>query len=280
MKTINCKGTLIDLSVPRVMGIINITPDSFFDGGKTTHQSDILARATTLLEEGAAFLDIGGYSSRPGAEDVSEATEIERVIPAIECIRTKYPEALISIDTFRSNVAAQAMDAGACMVNDISGGQADAKMLEMIGNRKVPYILMHMRGTPQTMAAKTDYKDVTRDVIYYFSERLAAARKAGINDIIIDPGFGFAKNHQQGFELLNNLELFKVLDVPLLTGVSRKSMIYKILNITPAEALNGTTVLNSIALSKGASILRVHDVKQAVECVKLSQMLTKNDSLI
>ena len=273
MKTINCKGTLIDLSVPKVMGIINVTSDSFFDGGKTTNKDDILARAATLLDEGATFLDIGGYSSRPGASDVSEAEELDRVIPAIKNIVTKFPKALISIDTFRSSIAQQAIDAGACMVNDISGGQEDPEMMEVVGQLKVPYVLMHMKGNPQTMASENKYEDVTRELISFFSAGLATARKAGINDTIIDPGFGFAKNHEQGFELLNNLELFEILDVPLLVGISRKSMIYKTLNLTPTEALNGTTALNSIALLKGANIIRVHDVKEAVECVKLTQKL-------
>jgi len=273
LKTINCKGTLIDLSVPKVMGIINVTSDSFFDGGKTTNKDDILARAATLLDEGATFLDIGGYSSRPGASDVSEAEELDRVIPAIKNIVTKFPKALISIDTFRSSIAQQAIDAGACMVNDISGGQEDPEMMEVVGQLKVPYVLMHMKGNPQTMASENKYEDVTRELISFFSAGLATARKAGINDTIIDPGFGFAKNHEQGFELLNNLELFEILDVPLLVGISRKSMIYKTLNLTPTEALNGTTALNSIALLKGANIIRVHDVKEAVECVKLTQKL-------
>lgn len=271
MKTINCKGTLIDHSVPKVMGIINVTPDSFFDGGKTTIQADIVSRASSLLAEGATFLDVGGYSSRPGALEVSEREELDRVIPAIESIIAKFPKALISIDTFRSSVAKKAIEAGACMVNDISGGQADPDMLPLVGKLKVPYVLMHMRGTPQTMEAESNYDNVTRELISFFSERLAAARKAGINDVILDPGFGFAKNHEQSFELLNNLDLFDVLDAPLLVGISRKSMIYKTLDATPAEALNGTTALNSIALLKGASILRVHDVKEAAECVKLIQ---------
>ena len=255
------------------MGIINVTPDSFFEGGRTTNQEDIVAKASTLIDEGATFLDIGGYSSRPGALDLSEAEELGRVLPAIESILSAFPKALISIDTFRSLVAKTAIEAGACMVNDISGGQADVNMFEVVGKLKVPYILMHMRGTPQTMATKNNYNNITQELISYFSARLAVAHKVGINDVVIDPGFGFAKNSAQGFELLNNLELFEVLDVPFLIGISRKSMIYKTLDLTPNEALNGTTALNSIALLKGASIVRVHDVKEAVECVKLTQKL-------
>ncbi len=273
MKTINCKGTLIDLSIPKVMGIINVTPDSFYDGGKTVAKREIEAQAGTMLNAGAAFLDVGGYSSRPGATDVSEEEELKRVIPAIETILKAFPKALISVDTFRSGIAKAAIAAGACIVNDISGGTMDDKMLAAVGHLKVPIILMHMRGTPQTMSKLTDYDNVTKEVLFYFSERIAAAREAGINDIIADPGFGFAKTRQQSFELLNNLELFEHLDVPYLVGVSRKSMIYKSLDVSANEALNGTTSLHTVALQKGASILRVHDVNEAMECIKLLQLL-------
>ena len=273
MKTINCKGTLIDLSIPKVMGIINVTPDSFYDGGKTVAKREIEAQAGTMLNAGAAFLDVGGYSSRPGATDVSEEEELKRVIPAIETILKAFPKALISVDTFRSGIAKAAIAAGACIVNDISGGTMDDKMLAAVGHLKVPIILMHMRGTPQTMSKLTDYDNVTKEVLFYFSERIAAAREAGINDIIAYPGFGFAKTRQQSFELLNNLELFEHLDVPYLVGVSRKSMIYKSLDVSANEALNGTTSLHTVALQKGASILRVHDVNEAMECIKLLQLL-------
>jgi dihydropteroate synthase len=275
--TLNCKGELIDLSVPKVMGIINATPDSFYDGGKTVVLKEILKQAESMLNEGATFIDIGGYSSRPGADDVSETEELQRVLPAIEAVIKEFPETLISVDSFRSKVAKSAVETGAAIVNDISGGTRDAEMLSTVSKLKVPFIAMHMRGTPQTMTQLTDYKNVTRDVLKYFSGRLAAARAAGINDIIVDPGFGFSKTREQSFELLNNLELFKHLEVPYLIGVSRKSLIYKTLETTAENALNGTTALHAIALLKGASILRVHDVKEAVECVKLLQFLSEQE---
>jgi len=269
MKSINCKGTLIDLSTPKVMGILNITPDSFYDGGKLKDDSAILMQAEKMLNNGATFLDMGGYSSRPGATDIPESEEVKRVIPAIEIVLKNFPEALISIDTFRSEVAKKAIESGAALVNDISAGKLDEAMFSTVAQLQVPYVMMHMRGTPQTMKNLTDYENVTLEVLHYFSERIATARQVGIHDIIADPGFGFAKTLEQNFELLSQLELFKNLQIPLLVGLSRKSMIYKTLGITPKEALNGTTTLNSIALIKGANILRVHDVKEAVECVDL-----------
>jgi dihydropteroate synthase len=276
LQTLNCKGALIDLSVPKVMGIINATPDSFYDGGKTVTLNEILRQAEGMLNEGAAFLDIGGYSSRPGADDVSETEELQRVLPAVEAIIKEFPEAIISVDSFRSKVAKSAIEAGAAIVNDISGGTKDIEMLSAVSKLKVPFIAMHMRGTPQTMSQLTEYTNITRDVLAYFSERLAAARAAGIDDIIADPGFGFAKTRAQSFELLNNLELFKHLEVAYLIGVSRKSMIYKTIETTADNALNGTTALHAIALLKGASILRVHDVQEAVECVSLLQAMQTN----
>ncbi|CAI8217421.1 MAG: Dihydropteroate synthase [Flavobacteriaceae bacterium] len=275
MQTINCKGTLIDLVRPRVMGIINVTPDSFYDGGVTTLEHQIIKQASQMLDQGATILDVGGYSSRPGATDISEEQEIDRVIPAIKAIIEAYPKALISIDSFRSNVVKQAVKAGACIANDISAGKLDPKMIETIGDLQIPYCMMHMRGTPQTMKSLTDYKNITKEVLFYFSERVAAARAHNINDIIIDPGFGFAKTTHQNFELLNHLELFESLDIPLLAGVSRKSMVYKTLDITPKQALNGTTALHMVALQKGARILRVHDVQPAIECIKLFEQLDK-----
>ncbi|MBT8256060.1 MAG: dihydropteroate synthase [Bacteroidia bacterium] len=251
------------------MGIINVTPDSFYDGGKTVNDHQILARAQLMLEEGATFLDVGGYSSRPGAVHISETEEMERVIPAISSLMNEFPEALISVDTFRASVAKEAVACGAAMINDISAGLMDKLMLHTVAELQVPYILMNMKGTPQTMRSLTQYEQITRDVVYYFSERLAACRKAGINDLIVDPGFGFSKTAAQSFELLNQLELLRILDLPLLVGVSRKSMIYKTLGVTSEEALNGTTALHAIAVLKGATILRVHDVKEAVECVSL-----------
>ncbi len=276
MQTLNCKGTLIDLSVPKIMGIINVTPDSFYDGGRTTNEKEILKQAETMLIEGASFLDIGGYSSRPGASAVSENEELQRVLPAIEAIIKKFPEAVISIDTFRSTVAQKAVNAGATVINDISGGSMDPEMFRAVSALQIPYILMHMRGTPQTMTQLTGYDNITRDILSFFSKRIAQARTAGVNDIVADPGFGFAKTRSQSFELMNNLELFNRLDVPYLVGISRKSMIYKTLQTTPENALNGTTALHTVALLKGASILRVHDVREAVECVNLIQNLKSN----
>lgn len=273
MYTLNCNGKLIDLATPTVMGIINVTPDSFYDGGKTVTTEGIIDQAGKMLSEGATFLDVGGYSSRPDATKVSETEELKRVIPAIETLIAEFPEVIVTIDTFRSAVVKEAIQVGAAMVNDISGGKMDPEMFSTIARLQIPYILMHMRGTPQTMSAQTDYNNVTREVLLYFSERIALARKAGINDIIADPGFGFSKTRQQNFELLKELELFKQLEIPLLIGISRKSMIYKTLMVTPKEALNGTTALHAIALLKGASIIRVHDVKEAVECITLIENL-------
>lgn len=273
LQTLNCRGNLIDLSVPKVMGIINVTPDSFYDGGKTFSEKEILKQAEKMLLEGATFLDVGGYSTRPGADEISENEEIKRVIEAIESILKNFPETIISVDTFRSEVASKSVEAGAAIVNDVSGGILDTEMYKILAKLKVPYILMHMRGNPKTMANLTDYKNVTVEVLKDLAEKIALARAEGINDIIADPGFGFAKTREQSFELLNNLQLFQNLKVPILAGVSRKSMIYKTLETSAENALNGTTSLNTIALLKGASILRVHDVKEAVECVKLFENL-------
>lgn len=273
MRTLNCHGNLIELDTPKVMGIINITPDSFYDGGKSFSEKNILNQAEKMLSDGATFLDIGGYSTRPNAEEISENEETKRAVSAIELILNKFPQALISIDTFRSEVARTSVDSGAVMVNDVSGGTLDNNMFNIIAALKVPYILMHMRGTPKTMSKLTDYKDVTFDVLKDLSEKIASARSAGINDIIVDPGFCFAKTREQNFVLMNNLELFQNLDVPVLVGISRKSFIQKTLGVDATQALNGTTSLNTIALLKGASFLRVHDVKEAVECVKLIENL-------
>lgn len=255
------------------MGIINVTPDSFYDGGKTFTEKEILKQAEKMLSEGATFLDIGGYSTRPGADEISESEETRRVVEAIEIILKIFSEALISVDSFRSKVAKKAVEAGAAMVNDVSGGTLDAEMYKTVAKLKVPYILMHMRGTPKTMAKLNDYMNVTIEVLKNLSEKIALARAEGIDDIIVDPGFGFAKTREQSFQILNNLELFQNLDIPVLVGVSRKSMIYTTLEISSEDALNGTTALNTISLLKGASILRVHDVKEAVECVKLFESL-------
>lgn len=266
---INCKGKLVNLSQPKVMGILNCTPDSFFDGGKYKNESQFLQQAEKMLADGADFIDIGAYSSKPNAEFVSEDEELARMVPAVELVLKHFPDALISVDTFRAAVAKGAVESGAAIVNDIAAGLLDDKMLETVGKLKVPYIMMHMRGTPQTMVKLTQYDDIMQEMLLYFSERIAAARSFGIDDIIIDPGFGFAKTLQQNYEVLNKMELFKMTELPILAGMSRKSMLYKLLDITPQEALNGTTVLNTIALQKGAAILRVHDVKEAVECVRI-----------
>ena len=272
--TLNCKGQLVDLSSPKVMGILNITPDSFYDGGIYKNEKDILLHVEKMLEEGATFIDIGAYSSKPNAEHVSEADELARILPITKLILKEFPNALLSIDTFRSEIAKVCIEAGAAIINDISAGKLDKNMMPTIAELHVPYIMMHMKGTPQTMQQQTEYEHLTKDIIFYFSERLSEAKKLGIVDMIIDPGFGFAKTLDQNFELLNQLELLKMLDKPLLVGLSRKSMIYKTLETNPSEALNGTTVLNTIALQKGASILRVHDVKEAVECIKLMESLS------
>ncbi|MTE28228.1 dihydropteroate synthase [Winogradskyella ouciana] len=274
--TINCKGKLIDLSSPKVMGILNVTPDSFYDGGTYKVESEILKQVETMLSEGATFIDVGGYSSRPGADEVSEQEELKRVVPIVELILKHFTDTLISVDTFRSEVAKQSIEAGAAMVNDISAGKLDDNMMSTVGKLGVPYIMMHMKGNPQTMQQQTDYDDLLMDINFYFAERIAAAHKAKINDIIIDPGFGFAKTLEQNYKLLNHMELLQITDQPILAGVSRKSMIYKTLGTTADNALNGTTALHMIALEKGTKILRAHDVKEAVECVTLfNQLKTK-----
>lgn len=271
--TINCKGKLIDLSTPKVMGILNVTPNSFYDGGKHIDEKSILLQVEKMLLEGATFIDIGGYSSKPNAEFVSEEEELQRILPIVQKVLNEFPETIISIDTFRSKVAKETVESGAAMINDISAGNLDDAMLQTIADLQVPYIMMHMRGTPQTMQSMTQYENIVKEMIFYFSDKVAKARSLGINDLIIDPGFGFAKTLEQNFEVLNKLELFQMLELPLLAGVSRKSMIYKTLDTTAEFALNGTTSLNTISMMKGAKILRVHDVKEAVECVKLFNQL-------
>ncbi len=267
--TINCKGQLIDLTTPKVMGILNVTPNSFFDGGKYKNESEMLSKVEKMLKEGATFIDIGAYSSKPNAEFVSEAEELQRIVPIVQLILQHFPETLLSIDTFRSEVARVCIENGAAIINDISSGNLDVKMLETIAKYNVPYIMMHLRGTPQTMQTMTHYENIVKEILFYFSERIAKARSIGINDLIIDPGFGFAKTLEQNYEVLQKMELFEMLELPLLAGFSRKSMIYKTLHSTAEEALNGTSVLNTISLTKGAKILRVHDVKEAMECVSL-----------
>jgi len=271
--TINCKGNLVDLLNPKVMGILNSTPDSFYDGGKFKSDLEFLNQAERMIAEGATFIDIGGYSSRPGADDVPLDEELRRIIPIIESIIEHFPEIYISVDTFRSQVAKTSIEAGAALINDISAGQLDNQMIAMVGELGVPYIMMHMRGNPKTMQSLTDYDDMLKEIISYFGKRLALTKAAKINDVIIDPGFGFAKTLEQNFELLDKFDLLNIIGQPVLAGLSRKSMIYKTLNTTSEEALNGTTALHMIALSKGAKILRVHDVKEAQECVTLYQQL-------
>ncbi|WP_136464824.1 dihydropteroate synthase [Flagellimonas onchidii] len=274
--TINCKGNLVDLTIPKVMGILNLTPDSFYDGGKYKDESHILNQVEKMLLDGATFIDMGAYSSRPGAEHVSEDEELKRMLPILELILKNFPEGLVSIDTFRSKVASESLKRGAALINDISAGNLDPNMFATVAQYQVPYILMHLKGTPQSMQKKAVYDDLIKDLRFYFSEKMVEATKHKINDVIIDPGFGFAKTTEQNYTLLNHLDLFKVFEVPLLIGLSRKSMIYKILKSSPGEALNGTTALHAIALLKGANILRVHDVKEARECVELIETLKGN----
>ena len=271
--TINLRGKLMNFSVPKIMGILNITPDSFYDGGRYNSKEKIQRQIEKMIISGVDIIDVGGYSSRPGAKDISIEDELNRVIPVIEIIKKKFPETIVSIDTFRSRVASEAIISGADIVNDISGGNLDSNMFETVSKHKVPYILMHMRGNPENMMSKTNYENVTKDVCKYFSQKIDKAHSCGINDIIIDPGFGFSKTTQQNYELLNNLEFFKEFQRPIIIGISRKSMIYKTLNTTPEKALNGSSVLHTISLMKGANILRTHDVKEAVECVKIVSQL-------
>lgn len=275
-KTLNVDGRLIHLNPPRLMGILNVTPDSFFDGGRYLDEKAILDKAESMLTDGATFIDIGGYSSRPGAKDITIEEEKSRSISAIKIIHKNFPEALLAIDTFRSEVARAALDAGAVMVNDISAGALDPEMPALITERKVPYIIMHMRGTPQTMNKLTDYENLLKDITDYFHQKIHSLQQLGIKDLILDPGFGFAKTIEQNFQILNNLEYLKVLEKPLLIGLSRKSMIWKTLSITPDEALNGTTTLNTLAILKGANILRVHDVKEAKQILTLMHRLDQS----
>lgn len=270
---LNLGGKLSTTERPLVMGILNITPDSFYVGSRFSLTDNYLETAGKMLESGASILDIGGYSSRPGAEDISTEMEKDRVLPAVTAIRNTFPDALISIDTFRAPVARASVEAGANIVNDISGGTLDGNMFETVGELGCPYILMHMRGTPQNMQLHTEYTSLFSDVYRYFTERIHLLKEAGVKDIILDPGFGFAKTVAQNYDLLGRLQDFQSLGHPILAGISRKSMIYKTLGTTAEEALNGTTVLNTIALMKGASILRVHDVREAVEAIRLIEQM-------
>lgn len=268
--TLNCRGKLVDLHSPKIMGILNITPDSFFDGGSYTRMQEIEKRVDELLEAGADMIDIGAYSSRPGAQHISEDEEWERLEPVLDWLKINYPQVVTSLDTFRSGIARRSVrEYNVAIINDISAGEMDKKMFETIADIQVPYIMMHMQGTPQNMKAQTNYQHLMKDIIHYFAKKNDTLKKMGVNDVILDPGFGFAKNLEQNYQLLHYLEDLHIFGLPLLVGVSRKSMIYKLLDSTPQEALNGTTVLHTLALLKGADILRVHDVKEARETINL-----------
>lgn len=271
--TINCNGKLIDLNTPRIMGILNLTPDSFFDGGRYQIEEEILKQVEIMLSEGATFIDLGGYSSRPGAKDVSAEDERSRVLPALELILKNFENILVSIDTFRSEIALECIETGACMVNDISAGSMDEKMFETVARLQVPYIIMHMKGRLQDMQTHTTYQNLVKDIIYYFSEKVFELRALGLNDIIIDPGYGFSKTLDQNYEILGCSELLKNLELPILTGISRKSMLYKVLECGPEDSLNATTAAHSIALMKGTNILRVHDVKEASETIRIMEQI-------
>ncbi|MBS3769182.1 MAG: dihydropteroate synthase [Bacteroidales bacterium] len=267
---INCNGALLDLSKPKVMGVLNVTPDSFYDGGRYFQEKTIKDQVGRLVAEGADIIDIGGYSSRPGADHIPIDEERKRLLPVLDLVRKHYPGVILSVDTFRSEIADQVVsDYRVDIINDISAGEMDPAMFETIAKLQVPYIMMHMKGTPQDMKYKARYGDMMKEITDYFSLKYDQLRKMGVKDIILDPGFGFGKNVEHNYQLLHNLEQFKIFELPILVGLSRKSMIYKILNTTPNEALNGTTVLNSIALMQGADILRVHDVKQTREVITL-----------
>ena len=267
--TIKLKERLLDLSGPMIMGILNVTPDSFYDGGFYDNQKKVIDQVEKMINDGASIIDIGGYSSRPGADNISPDVELARVLPIVKLIKERFSKILISIDTFRSEVAKQCVENGADIINDISGGSLDSKMFETVAKLNVPYIIMHMRGNPSNMMDKTDYENIIEEMENYFSKKIELAKSFGVNDIIIDPGFGFAKTTKQNFDILKNLTYLKKLDKPLLVGVSRKSMIYKTLNLSPIDSLNGSTVLHTISLMKGANIIRVHDVKEANECIRL-----------
>jgi dihydropteroate synthase len=276
MYSINCKGNLVDLSSPKVMGILNITPDSFFDGGKYSSEKDILNQVDKMLFEGATFIDVGAYSSRPGAKAITKQEELERILPIIKILVKTFSEIIISIDTFRSEVAKQCVLNGANIINDISAGSLDKNMFSTIAELQVPYIIMHMQGIPANMQLNPTYENVVQELLFYFSNKIAQLRKLGVNDIITDVGFGFGKSLPHNYQLLNHLELFKNLDAPTLVGISRKSMLYKPLNTSPNKALNATSSANTIALLNGANILRVHDVKEAMECIKIVDLLKNN----
>jgi len=271
--TLNLQGKLVDLTIPSVMGILNITPDSFFETSRISGIDEALFRVEAFLEEGARFIDLGAYSSRPGATDISVDEELKRLIPIVDAIRKHLPEAILSIDTFRSKVAKAAIQAGAHIINDISAGNLDEEMFETVAALNVPYIIMHMKGSPQNMKELASYQDISLEVSNYFSKKIAALVALGVKDIIIDPGFGFSKTIDHNYELLQHLEDLHIFGLPILVGVSRKGMIHKFLKTTAASSLNGTSVVNTMALLKGANILRVHDVKEAAQCISLVQKM-------
>ncbi|SFS94767.1 Dihydropteroate synthase [Porphyromonadaceae bacterium NLAE-zl-C104] len=270
MKTININGQLLDFSTPRVMGIVNVTPDSFFSGSRTEAANEIIKRCARIIREGGTIIDVGAQSSSPASRFLDAKEETERLMPALKLIRNEFPDTILSVDTFYADVAKESVEEyGVNIINDISGGQIDERMFPVVAQLNVPYILMHMRGTPQTMQQFTHYDNFIQDILYYFSERKAKLNQLGVNDVIIDPGFGFSKTMSQNYELMAYLKYFHIFEEPIMVGISRKSMIYKLLGTTPEESLNGTSVLNAVALLSGADILRVHDVKEAVECVKI-----------
>lgn len=277
-KSINLNGRLLSLKSPVIMGILNVTPDSFYAGSRQADEAAVAQRIETILAEGGAIVDIGGHSSRPDAAEVTEEEEWQRIKPALKRMQRDFPEVPVSVDTFRSAIARRAVEEyGTAMINDISGGMLDARMFETIALLQVPYILMHMRGTPQTMQQHTDYDDLMEDIMLYFAQKVRALRQLGVNDVILDPGFGFAKTLEQNYELMRSLSEFSIhFETPLLVGISRKSMIYKLLNATPEDSLNGTTVLNTYALLNGADILRVHDVKAATETIEIVKRLMQS----
>ena len=275
-KSINCGGKILNLDEPLVMGILNATPDSFFDGSKHSNEKSIITHVKQQLADGAAIIDVGGYSSRPGAAEVTEKEELERVLPVIQLLKQEFKDIVISIDTFRSQVAQEAVKHGAAIINDIAAGEMDSRMSDVIAELNVPYVMMHMQGTPQTMQKNPTYQNVTKEVMNYFAEKVNVLHQKGVNDIILDPGFGFGKTLEHNYQLLKELNYLNWFELPILVGLSRKSMITKALNISSKDALNGTTALNTLALTKGAKILRVHDVKEANEVVQLYHLMQNN----
>jgi dihydropteroate synthase len=272
-KSINFKEKTLNLDEPIIMGILNLTPDSFFDGGKYNNEPQIITQVEQMINDGASIIDVGGYSTRPGAETVSEEEELQRVLPIVKLLKANFRDIIISIDTFRSEVAKKCIEAGADLINDISGGTLDDNLFDTVADLNVPYVLMHIKGTPQNMQDNPTYTDVVKEVKDYFTKKIDQLNAKGVTNIILDPGFGFGKTVEHNYELLKHLDQFQSFGLPVLAGLSRKSMINKVLGTTPEEALNGTTVLNTIALQKGASILRVHDIAAAKECVKLLKKL-------